>query len=683
MNILIPHKWLLDHLETTVTPQELQKLVSLCGPSIERIYDREGDQVYDIEVTTNRVDSMSVRGIAREAAVILTQFGKKAKLKKLKLTTYLDKEHKTAKSVLPLPQIIDDKNICKRTLCVVLANADRNPTPEWMATRLKQVEISIHDAVIDITNYITHDLGHPCHAFDYDRVMDLGGIIIIKEARPGKKFTTLDGITYTTVGGEIVFENEKGEIIDLPGIKGTANTSINQSTRNVLFWIENIEAKKIRFGSMSHAIRTVAAQLNEKNVDPHLAGPVFEAGIKLFEDLTGAQIASKIHDHFPAEKQPQSVEVSLNKITEYLGVELPVNTIAQILEDLECDVQLKGGKKKKGATAETGPSLIVTPPTFRPDIEIPADVIEEIARIYGYHNLPSVLMPTAIPLNKPTNTNFHIENRIKRFLSDIGWQEVFTYSMVSAELAAQSGYKPEEHLKILNPLTDDRVYMRRSLIPSHEEVITMNSQRTGLSIFEVANIYDPREKGLPNETLHLSLTSTKEFRLVKGDLEALLKQFFVSEYRVEPVESMTKLYGQKADVVIKETGSEKYLKVGEIGVLPNGHTAIDITVAEFLKVVHTHPTYQPLPKTSEVIEDLTFTLPEKVAVGGVLVEVEKVSTLIRSVKLHDIYQQNFTFTLTYHNPQQNLQAEDVAPVRKQVIDVVEKNYGGQLVGKVE
>ncbi len=665
MNILIPHTWLLEHLDTDATPEEIQKYLSLCGPSVERIHQKEGDSVYDIEVTTNRVDCMCVRGIAREAAVILQQFGKKAKLKKMAdaRKTFPKNAH------LPLPTVINDDQTCRRTMCVALANVERTPTPEWMAKRLRQIDINVHDSVIDITNYITHDLGHPCHAFDYDQLMKLGGIIIIKEAAPGKKFRTLDNVEYTTVGGEVVFENDKGEIIDLAGIKGTANSSINSQTKNVLLWIENTSAQRIRFASMTHAIRTVAAQMNEKNVDPYLAPMVLEAGIDLYTRLTHAQVASKVYDDFPGKKKPITVKVPLERITEYLGVELSVNKIDHILEDLGCDVVLKSG------------AIHVTPPTFRQDIAIPADVIEEIARIYGYHNLPSVLMPTAIPLNKPTHTNFTLENRVKHFLANIGWQELYTYSMVSESLAEQSGFPLAQHLKIQNPLSDDRVYLRRTLIPSLEEMIQNNSQRKNLSVFEVANVYHPRKNDLPNEVLHIGIVSTRTFREVKGDLEALFASLFITNYRVQPLDTFPSLYQQLAEIVVQD--AKKSSTIGEIGVLPNGHVAIQLRVTNLWTVVSSHPTYQPIPKTSEIVEDLTFTLPAGTAMGDMIAELKTQSEILKTVELKDIYNQNYTFTFTYNDPSRNLTMEDITPIRRAIVQYVRQNWQGTLVGNLE
>lgn len=172
MNILIPHHWLLDHLETEASPDDIQRLLSLSGPSVERVEERAGDQVYDIEVTTNRVDSMSVRGIAREATVILQQANVPAKLKPKPAESIEIKP--SIDPPLPLPKITNHPQLNKRTMCVILTNIKRNPTPEWMAHRLQQIEMNVHDAAIDITNYVTHELGHPCHAFDYDKVMQQG-----------------------------------------------------------------------------------------------------------------------------------------------------------------------------------------------------------------------------------------------------------------------------------------------------------------------------------------------------------------------------------------------------------------------------------------------------------------------------------------------------------------------------
>lgn len=667
MNILIPHSWLLEHLETEATPQQLQELLSLSGPSVEGLYEKEGESVYDIEVTTNRVDSMSIRGIAREAAVILEQAGVLAHLKPLSVPAF---PQVNSAQPMPLPRIEDSENLALRTMGIVLDSLQHSITPDWMAKRLKQIDQNVHDAVIDTTNYITHELGHPCHAFDYDKIMSLGGVIKIVTAEAGKKFKTLDGVEYTTVGGEIVFENEAGEIIDFPAIKGTANTSIDDSTKRVLLWMESLPAKKVRFGSMSHAIRTVAAQLNEKNVDPTLGEAVLQRGVQLYQELCGATVASEVHDHFPAQPQPASVKVSTAEIEKYLGISLEKSVIVKILQKLECQVR------------EEGAALLVTPPSFRPDIEIPADVIEEVARIYGYHNLPSTLMPTAIPVIRPTTTNFAFEHRCKTFLADLGWQELYTYSMVSEKIAVESGYSLEEHLKLQNPLTDDHVYLRRSLVPSLNEILDQNSEKTDLCVFELAHVYQPEPikegtTSLPKQELHLTLLSQLPYRETRGVCESLLEQFFTKNIKIEKYSN-----DQEKNVVAKITATHnnEVVELGTVQLLPKNRVAFDFVVSQVLKVIKTHPNYKPLPKAESVSEDLTFVLREHTEVGGVMETIQSLSPYISDVQLVSQYQQNYSFSIKYLHPDHSLSSTEVEPIRKSIVDTVKENHQGQLVG---
>lgn len=665
MNILIPHTWLLEHLETAATPEEIRKYLALSGPSIERIYQLEGEPVYDIEITTNRVDSMNVRGIAREAAVILNQAGIKATFKPLSI---LKKDELQLNEVLPFPKVFNNDKLNKRTIFIILKDVKRNPTPDWMAKRLKQTGMNVHDAVIDITNYVTHELGHPIHAFDYDKLMNTGGEIHIQEAKKGEKFVTLDGNEFETVGGEVVFKNGEGQIIDLPSIKGTANTSIDESTKNVMLLAESIRADKVRFASMTHAIRTTAAQLMEKNLDPNLAEITLLQAVDLYQKLCDAKLGSTFYDDFSGKIEPQAVILSLDTVKHYLGLEIDQKRIVEILTSLECKVSVLEDDQIK-----------VTPPTFRPDLTIPADIVEEIARIYGYHNLPSQLMDTTIPTTYPQDTNFQVENKIKHFLSDIGWQEVYTYSLVSEQLAVETGYKLEAHLKLQNPLTEDKVYLRRSLLPSLAEIITTNSQVSSLSVFELANIYPPQGvESLPAEQLQLGLVSTDDYRHVRGSVEALFAKFFITpeSYEITPDIKAQQPFVQSASITLGDT------ILGSIGVLRNGLVGAEIVVKKLLSVVKTHPSYQPIPKTMPLIEDLTFTLPAKTAIGEVITKISKLNPIISKVELKDIYKQNHTFTIEYHDLKKNLAVTDIEQLRRDIVRQVEKSFQAQLVGEV-
>jgi phenylalanyl-tRNA synthetase beta chain len=676
MNILIPHKWLLDHLKTKAKPQEIQKYLSLSGPSVENVDEIEGDQVYDIEITTNRVDAMSVRGVAREANVILNRYGIKTSLKNLNLPKTLTPEAEE----LPLPQINNNPELCNRILCVVLTNIEHTATPNWMAQRLTQAGFQVHDSAIDITNYITHDLGHPCHAFDYDKIMDLGGVINVTEAKAGRPFETLDGAKYEAIGGEIVFTNDVGTIIDLPAIIGTKNSSVDENTNQILLWIEDLDAQKVRQASMQHAIRTIAAQLNEKEVDPHLGKEVLFKAVSLYQKLTKAKVASKIYDDFPNPRRLEPVQINTQTIANYLGLELEVERIQQILTQLGCTVEIIQSESKD----TTSTQLSVTPPTYRPDIQIPADVIEEIARIYGYQELPSILMSGQLPLNAPQEADFNLENRIKNFLADIGWQEVYTLSLISEAQAHWGALKPEDHLKLANPLLEDNVYLRRSLIPSLEAALQENPQAKNLSVFELAAVFHPREGELPEQPIKLGMLSRKNYREVRGDLEALLAQFYINNIKIKPEELTDQEskngYQQKASILAKLKNQEHYL--GFAFVLPNQEVGFELDCDMLIELARRYPQYQAPTKTSPIIEDLTFTLTPDTPVGRVIDQILAANELVRSVELKDVYQQNHTFTIKYQNLENNLSTEDVAPIRETIVERVEDGFNAKLVGQV-
>lgn len=667
MNILIPHTWLLEHLDTKATPLEIQKYLSLSGPSVERIYDIEGEQVYDIEITTNRVDSMSVRGVAREAAVILTQAGFPSKLQQTG-----QRPVSTGANILPLPKIYNNPTLCKRVMCVAIADVQKTPSPEWMQKRLRLVGINSHNAIIDISNYVTHDLGHPCHTFDYDKVMATGGEIFVKEASKGKKFAIIDGTEFETVGGEVVFENKAGEIIDLPAIKGTKNTAISDDTKNVLFWIESLDPKKVRFASMTHAIRTVAAQLNEKNVDPHLGKEVIEAGTKLLCELTGGTVASEVYDEYPGEKEIPKFKFQISNIERYLGIQIDTDQVTKILESLECKVEKINDSE-----------FVIAPPSFRPDLEISADIVEEIARIYGYHNLPSTLMSTAIPTNRPSDVDFKLEWDVKQTLAALGAIEVYTYSMIDQAKVDQEG---GVHLAIANPLTEELTHLRTTLWSSHLAVLKNNPTYKQQTIFEFANVYLPTGQAglpidgqsMPNEEFHLTITSSAPERHVKGMMEGIAKKYHLEALRY--IQDAGKTTITSGDVVIGSFA---------IASLSMDHVSIiDINWKDFLKLVKKYPLYKSASKFTPITEDLTFTIPADQQIGRVIETIQStsetgqrpVSTRI-SASLKDVYKRNATFTLTYSGDKQ-LTAEDAARIRTVIVNAVKTTHQGELVGKI-
>lgn len=667
MNILIPDSWLRDYLKTDATPEEIARDLSLSGPSVERIIEVEGEPVYDIEVTANRVDAMSIYGIAREAGAILPEYGFEAKLEPLD-TTELDFDR-------PLEIAIEnDPKLCKRILTVKLENVNLADSPDWLKRRLLQVDQRPLNNAIDITNYVMWEIGHPVHVFDYDRLTEKK--IVVRQAEAGEKLVTLDDKVHELKGGEVIFEDGKGTIIDLPGIMGTANTVVNNDTNNVLLWIESVDSRLIRQASMGLAIRSQAAVLNEKQVDPHLGKPAILRAVQLFKEIAGASIGSQLFDDFHPPEAPETTGFGDQEITRYLGIEIEPHRAKRMLSNLGCQVEIEQTDGRN--------FYRVTPPTYRSqDLKIAADYIEEIARIYGYHKLPSKVMETAIPIEAPTE-DFALEYKIKTWLSGWGANEIYTYSMVSKDLAMTSGHNLEDHLELLNPLTDDGVYLKRSLIPSLAQVIGQNPGQE-LSVFELQNVYLARdnkddEPQLPLEELHLSLVTNQTFGHLKGLLEALLIKLRVEDWKVSPQDWNRSLYltGSSGRIMAGD------LVLGTIGRLKENADlyGFDLSVKALTEVSRNHPRFTRMPSTPPVIEDLTFKLPEKTHLGPVMETIKSQSELIDAVALNDRYGQNYTFRISYRNPDKSLSTDELSGLRKQVVESVESEYDGELIGEL-
>ncbi|MBQ6438381.1 phenylalanine--tRNA ligase subunit beta [bacterium] len=651
MNILVPMSWLGEYLQTDLAPAEIARWGALHGPSFEHILEREGEAVFDIEITTNRVDAMCIKGLARELAAIL---GDQAAAPRLHETVTVDLPVQTKKT-LPVPEIVVETEVVNKIMCVVLDKVANVASPARVQKRLRQIEQNTHGVIIDMTNYMTHELGHPCHAFDYDKIMALGGKIVIKQAQAGKKFVTLDGNEYTTVGGEVVFENDKGEIIDLPAIKGTLNTAIDQNTQRVLFWLENMSAPVVRQASMSHAIRTVAAILNEKNVDPNLAAEVLVAGCQMLQKEAGAKIASPVYTwtnpHWQEQTQP--VDLHWQRLRDYLGVTVERERVERYLTDLGFTL-----------VRQNDQVMSVRVPSFRRhDVTIEQDLIEEVARLYGYHNLPSRLDFPVVDLPVQPKFDFALETAFKHFLVDNGLSEVYTYWAVGRELLTND---EQTYLRLENPLTDDKVYLRQQLLPSLQKVYVDNrpDKREVAGIFEMANVYFPgKTTDSVDERWHLALVTTLPYRQLRALIEKMLRLGNIS-------------------VDIDQSGviSAGRQHLGSIQSLTEGLLGVELEMSAVLAAKKRLIISGNLATTPIVHEDITFVI-DNVPISDVIKRMQQVSPLIKRVQLGEIYRDHYTFHLEFQDPAKNLTSSELLPVRQAIVATMNK-IGAKLVGQL-
>ncbi len=648
MDLLIPNSWLKKYLDTKATPVEIAKYLTLCGPSIERTNKyTDGDSIYSIEVTTNRVDTASVIGIAREASVILPRFGIPAKLKNV--DSKLTKKYKFVKKVKYLEAIVDTK-LCPRFTAVLITDVIVKESPLEIKTLLEKVGVRPINNIVDVSNYIMHELGQPVHTFDYDKIEN--GKMILRESKKGESLITLDDKEFKLDGGDIVIEGANGNLIDLCGIMGGKNSAINASTKNVLLFVQNYDQHKIRKTSLNVEQRTEAAVLFEKGIDSEGVKPAILSAIELIEKLSGGVSENEILDIYPKPYKTKIVTTNKDEIDKIIGINIPQKDMFKYMNDLGFEPKLQGK------------TFQFKVPSWRAnDISIKEDITEEIARIYGYHNLPCILMGGSLPAPR-SNPEFEIEKKIKTVLQALGATEIYNLSLVNRDMAG------DHSLRLKNPLGTDTEYLRTSLRPSLIEDIKNNPhERRYVHMFELSNVYVPRKNQLPEEKLTLAgVVKSGEYRDNKGIVETILNNLNIT-YTTKIIDGEGYLPNQRLEVY-----SEKE-KIGVYGNLENGLFYYEFDIQNLIASKKLIKKYQNVAKYPPQVEDITLQLPEKTYIGEVIEAIKSLNQLISKVELTDIYKNNFTFNIEFQSEDHTLTDHEVEEIRTKILSSVNSKFG--------
>lgn len=622
MNIKITYNWLLDYLDTDATPLELQKYLSLCGPSIERVDKVGDDYVFDIEITSNRIDTASVIGIAQEAQAILPMFGKKAKLKLNPLTNFKFNQIKPG-SGLDLKVDIQNPNLVSRFTALIFENVVIGDSPKFIKDRLSAAGVKVINNVVDISNYLMLTLGQPIHMFDYDKIKE--HMMIVRESRKGEKLVTLDEKEITLPGGDVVIEDGSGKLIDLCGIMGGLSSAISPDTKRVLLFVQTYNKSKIRKTTMTTGQRTIAATFFEKGLDEERVEATTVAASKLLSEFCQGKLVSKIQDIYPGLYKPKIIDIKISRFDKLIGVKIPSDQIVSILENLGFTV------KKVGAVHEL--SLEVTVPSHRKfDVLIAEDLIEEVARIYGYHNVPAILQPVVyIDQPKEMEDIFVFQNKIKLFLKHLGLNEVINYSMVSEIQLKEFGIDPKNCLKLTDTLSKDIEYLRQNLLMSLFKDSKDNSgKKPILQLFEIGKIYLKKTNSLPDEIYKIGLAVNTSYFDLKGIIEALYRELNI--------------------------GIDRELPLPEIMEKDGAHMA-EIDFMELVKAYRPVPKYKNISPYSVIKLDKTFIMSP----GKTYEAIKKIafqSKLLQKIEVVTLYQNKLTLRFFYSSAERNITEEE-------------------------
>lgn len=652
MDILIQDSWLREYLETSATPRDIQRCLSLCGPSVERIERKDEETIYHIEVTTNRVtDSASVMGIAREAAAILPRFGFAAKLLNRKTSHRYDPAYK--KSVNYLDVKIEHAELCPRFTAVLLKNVQIKPSSEKIVKRLERNGLRALNNIVDITNYLTIELGQPMHVFDYDEIKNHK--MLLRESKDNEAVKTLDGMTRKIPTGSIVIEDGNARLIDLCGVMGGFLSHTKDMSRNILLFIQTYDPIRIRKTCQATAFRTDAAGLFEKWVDPEGIPNALGKTIKLIIQEANPEQICDVIDIYPNPIKSKTVICPLEKLYSYADEEIPGEDILQILNSL--------GIKSK----IVGSEIISQIPSFRShDIVIPEDIIEEIVRIYGYFNLKGKLpegeLPEMTSEGQAGVLSLQVEKKIKNLLKETGFTEVYTFSMVS-ENEVKSPNSPLEKaasatfdvVKIKNPLTQDWKYMRRSLYPSLQKVIDENLNfEKKLTIFEMANVYAwSSSSDLPMETQKLGIIATNhDFSEIKGKLEYVFEELGI-KFKI----SVGVSHGEPLQIG----------NYGKVDFINNEIIYVELDVASLVYDYSDKKNFVPIPKFPEAYEDLSLIIHDQIYYSDIEQLIRTQSRLISRVEIIDEYDNSMTLRVTYQSEERNITNEDIKRGREKIL----------------
>lgn len=660
MDIKIGYNWLQDYLETKATAYQIAEKMSLCGPSFEKVVKDGADYVFEVEVTSNRPDSASVYGIAQEAAAILPRFGIDARLAP-QIEKYADLSPES-RPLLPLKVNLKKDNFGSRFMALVLDGVKIAKSPKIVQKRLKQAGIRPINNIVDTTNYVMVALGQPMHAFDYDKISTHA--LSLRESRDGEEIVTLDGFRRVLTSGLVVGE-DNGKLIDLCGVMGGKLSEVDQSTKRVLLFVQTYNPVKIRQTTQATALRTEAANLYEKGLDPEKVVSGLQMAASMIKDLTGAKIASEVIDIYKDRPKEKTVKLTYEQVKKVLGVEIPKTEIKRILEAL-------GFKVSLGVL-----ELAARVPTWRlGDIDIPEDLIEEIARIYGYSKIAGRLPSGDLPEDQVDEIFYWID-LVKKSLSDWGLSEVYNYSLTNKELLKACEVR-EDAVTIMNPLTQDMTVLRTSLLPGLLENTCQNRVAGDLAFFELSKIYLPTKDKLPEEklTLGIILYGPKfDFFYSKGVITTLFSVLKISDVAFEPI---SKEYFSSGAAVV--AGGESLGEIGRISGQVADKFGLDgkvywaeLDFEKLGRMARRTASFKTIPRYPPVVEDISFLVDNSLPAQKVVTTVENASRLLKKVTIIDIFdgasakdKRSLTLRLEFQSTKP-LKVKDIKPEKSKIL----------------
>ncbi|AWG26459.1 phenylalanine--tRNA ligase subunit beta [Flavobacterium kingsejongi] len=656
------------------------------GTLVAKIYNIENDEVFEIGLTPNRADAMSHWGVARDLKAGLTQRNVHTELITPSVSSF-----RVDKRTLKIDVNIQDSKLVPRYCGVTISGVSIKPSPEWLQNRLKAIGLTPKNNIVDVTNYVLHELGQPLHAFDAAKIK--GNKISVKTLPAGTKFTTLDDVERILHEDDLMICHEEGPMA-IAGVFGGKNSAVNENTSTIFLESAYFNPVCIRKTAKRQGLSTDASFRFERGIDPSITEYALKRAANLIKELAGGEITSDIVDLYPKKIEDFSVFLNFKNVTKIIGQEISKEVIKNILASLEIKIT---------SISDAGLGLLI--PTYRVDVQREIDVIEDILRVYGYNNVKFTQKLNASISNSSRTEDHKVQDIIANQLVSLGFNEMMANSLTTPDYIKLSEQLREEfNVIMLNPLSNDLSAMRQSLLFSALEAISFNINRRNadLRLFEFGKSYHKLPSGY-EENKHLTLTVTgdkmpenwtatakpSDFFLFKGYVNSILSRLGISASQIATPTS--DVFAEGIALVL---GNETIVEFGTIkkSILKHFSIKQEVLFADFnwgaiLKVISNKTKFVEIPKYPEVRRDLALLVDENISFESIYNLAKQTDKgLLKEISLFDVYQgdklpegkKSYAVSFAIQDSTKTLTDAQIEKLMSKLIQNFESQLGAQL-----
>jgi phenylalanyl-tRNA synthetase beta chain len=647
------------------------------GKNFADYFELTNDEVFEIGLTPNRTDAMSHYGVARDLYAFLSTNQQKCDFEKISSVALINEgSHEFSLE-------IENAELTPRYIGAVIENVKVSESPSWLKDRLKAIGLSPINNIVDITNYILHGFGQPLHAFDADKIADKK--VKVGTVVAGTKFTTLDGVERTLNGSEIIIKDGKDSPMCIAGVFGGANSGVSNDTKTIFLESAYFNPVSVRKAAKSHGLNTDASFRFERGVDPNITRTAITHAIKMIQDLAEGKLVGDLLEEYPKKIEDNYIIIRFSKIEQILGTKIHREKVKEILKALEIQVlnEIQNGFE-------------ISVPAYRADVTREIDVIEEILRIYGYNKIEAPQKISFTPVKLSANDQDELENNWARTLQGLGFNEVMNNSLTSVK-------DETDAVKLLNPLSNDLAFMRKSLLEGllQNAVYNINRKNQDLKFFEFGKIYHKKEKYEERKQLAILVTgrnvaenwlqpkSVTDFYNLKAYVKVLLERLAIDYKEVALSDD------RFSDALSYEVEGQTLVRIGKVAPVMLKdfdidqdcfYAEIELEFAQKLRS-NSELKFKDIPKFNKIRRDLALLIDKNISYKDLYQSAEKnKSSFIKNINLFDVYEgknlpegkKSYAMSFELLNEEKTLEEKEISEVMDSLIKSFQKEFNAEL-----